>query len=94
MSDTRFTILAHLVVQTFVVFGGRDRSFSHYEIQLAPTEKAPRVILLTDDDAMYQRALAAEGTEEYFDAAWRPGTRRGGQTAQMLVALRAHQEAA
>lgn len=93
MSEARFTILDHLVVQTYVV-AARDRSFSHYEIQLAPTEKAPRVILLTTDDAMYAAALAAEGAETRMDAAWRAGTRRGGQTAQLLVALRAHREAA
>lgn len=94
MTTTRFSILDHLVVQTYVVFGGRDRSFSHYEIQLAPTEKASRVILLTDDDAIYQAALHLEGSEDRVDASWRAGTRRGGQTAQMLVAMRPHQEAA
>lgn len=94
MTETRFTILDHLVVQTYVVFGGRDRSFSHYEIQLAVDPKAARVILLTDDDAIYTAALHLEGSEDRVDAAWRPGTRRGGQTAQRLVAMRPHQEAA
>lgn len=92
MTEARFTILDHLVVQTYVVF--RNQKFSHYEIHLAPTESAPRKVLLTNDDALYTAALHAEGTEQLFDAAWRPGTRRGGQTAQMLVALQAHQEAA
>ncbi len=93
MTEARFTILDHLVVQTFVV-AGRDRTFSHYEIHFAPTEKAPSVVVLTTDEALYAAALAAEGTDERVDAAWRPGKRRGGQTAQLLVAMRPHQEAA
>lgn len=90
----RFNVTFHLVVQTYVVFGGRAKAFSHYEIQLAPTEKADRLILLTTDDALYELALAAEGTEQRIDAAWRAGTRRGGQTAQLLVAMRPYAEAA
>jgi hypothetical protein len=93
-APARFTILDNLVVQTYVVHGGRDRAFSHYEIHLAPTEKAARVILLTTDELWYVPALAAEGTDLRVDAAWRAGTRRGGQTAQLLVAMRPHQEAA
>lgn len=92
-TPVRFTILDHLVVQTYVV-AGRDRVFSHYEIHFAPAEKAPAVVLLTNDKAIYEAALAAEGTDQRLDAAWRPGTRRGGQTAQLLVALRPHHEAA
>ena len=89
----RFSINDHLVVQTYVV-AGRDRQFSHYEIQFAVDPKAPRVVLLTNDDGLYEAALAAEGTEQRVDAAWRAGTRRGGQTAQLLVAMRPHVEAA
>lgn len=89
----QFSIVDHLVVQTYVV-AGRDRTFSHYEIQFARTEKDPRTILLTNDDALYEAALAAEASGDRVDAAWRPGTRRGGATAQLLVAMRPHQEAA
>lgn len=93
-AEVRFNVVDHLVVQTYVVFGGRDKRFSHYEIQFAPAEKAPRLILLTSDDAIYEAALAAECTAQRVDAAWRPGTRRGGQTVQLLCAMRLHQEAA
>jgi len=93
-TEVRFNVVDHLVVQTYIVHRGRERQMSHYEIQLAGAEKAARLVLLTNDDALYETALAAEGTEQRVDAAWRPGTRRGGQTVQLLCALRQHQEAA
>lgn len=93
-ASARFSILDHLVVQTYVVHRGRETAMSHYEIQLAMDPKAARVVLMTNDGALYEAALAAEGSDERVDVAWRAGTRRGGQTVQLLVAMRPHQEAA
>ena len=92
-TDVRFNVVDHLVVQTYVVHRGRG-ALSHYEIQLAVDPKGPRVVLLTNDEAIYEAALAAEGTDARIDAAWRPCKRRGGQVAQLLCAIRRHQEAA
>jgi hypothetical protein len=94
IEPARFAVVDHIIAQTFVVYRGRE--WSHYEIQLALDggPKTPRLIFLTNDKALYQAALALEGTEQRVDASWRPGRRQNGQVAQVLSALRVHQEAA
>lgn len=95
MTETvRYTLLAQLVVDTFIVHRGREHQPSHYEIHLATEPNAPRAVYITDDAALYESALAIEGTEHRVDAAWRPGRRPNGKTAQLLVAIRQHREAA
>lgn len=90
----RYTIQAHLVVDTYIVHRGREHEPSHYEIHLATEPTAPRAVYITNDEAIYESALAIEGTEHRIDAAWRPGRRPNGKMAQLLVAIRQHREAA
>jgi hypothetical protein len=89
-----FSVIDYAIVQTFVVY--RGRAFSHYEIALALDDgpRTPRLIYVTTDTAIYETALAAEGSALRFDAAWKPGRRQTGQVAQLLTALRIHREAA
>lgn len=90
----KFPIVDHLIVRTLVVYHGRQ--FSHHEIHLARDE-APTttpIVLLTIDAPLYDQALALEGTDQRVDAAWRAGKRRDGCVAQLLIALRPHEEAA
>lgn len=53
-----------LVVETYAVPRPSDRkSITHYEIHLAADAEAPRLCLLTRDEALYQRAARVEGKE-------------------------------
>jgi hypothetical protein len=91
-----FTVIDHLVVDTKVVHRGREPEPTHFEIHLAVNAdpKTPHLIFLTKDRALYEWALALEGTAQRVDAAWQAGRRSDGRVAQVLCGLRAHQEAA
>jgi hypothetical protein len=60
-----------VVVQTYVhqVHAGEP---PRYEVQLAPDhgDDANLLVLITDNPAIYQDALDAEGTEQRFIARW------------------------
>jgi hypothetical protein len=91
-----FTVVDHLIVYTCSVHRGREVEPAHYEIHLAMNAepKTPHLIFLTRDRALYEWALALEGTPTRVDAAWQAGRRFDGRVAQVLSALRAHPEAA
>lgn len=93
-STTVFSIVGHVVVQTY--YCRRPGGEPYYEIHLAMDdgEKTPRTVLLSHDAALYEWALAREGTDQRVDAAWRAGRRHDGRVAQVVSALRAHREAA
>lgn len=67
-----------LVVQTYYVEGRRSSAPPHFEIHLAPRAQAPPpwfrlphrchacTVLVTRDPALYQDALDAEGSQQFF----------------------------
>jgi hypothetical protein len=82
------SIHGYLVIRTFA----SGRYVTHYEIHVATSaipydpsddpcqkRKCGCRVLLTQDAALYQRALAAEGTEKRVSVSYHPGRRHGKQ---------------
>lgn len=61
-----------LVVNSAVICRARHSEPDYYELHFAPdpAPDAPRTILLTRDQTLYERALKAEGTWFRFDVSW------------------------
>lgn len=78
-----------VVVQTYLVMSPRNGAY--YELQLASDhgDDAPRLMLVTRDAGLYQRALEAEGSDQRFRAASHVGTFHDGRRVRVLDALEA-----
>jgi hypothetical protein len=76
-----------LIVHTLVIAGPPGTGISHWEIHFAPDAAAPRLIILTRNEALYTRALAAEGSPARFDLTYHPSKRPDGSYCSLLDTL-------
>lgn len=81
-----FRLPAVLVVDTQYVVP--QQGAPYYAIAVAPDADFPHpTILVTRDQAAYETALAAEGSDQRVAVTWTHGTRADGRRCQKVIAL-------
>src|SRR5262245_3223604 len=78
-----------LVLETLAVQGPPGTGISHWELWFAPDDEpdARVLVVLTRDEADYQKALDAEGTPQRFDLTFHLSQRPDGSICRRLDTL-------
>ena len=78
------------VVQTLMICKKRELASCYYQIELAETDnpREKRVVVITQDVALYEHALSLEGRDIRIDVCWVVGQKPDGKPASILTQLK------